>query len=249
MEPNKLDNKIREELEVRRIQPSEQTWNRLDAMLSAAEKPKPNYNWMFVAANFVGFLLIATIFFSQPDELIEAKEIDSIIYDSVTSTDSEGLIDDRVKENISTNKLDKKTESAAASESKNAESKKDNNIAVKEKKQIVQNKIFQSPKGIITQEKMAIKSNNNKNEQSITQINNSVITNPINTGVDEQLVLLEQSSGKVFASRKIAIKVNASSLLSEVDGELELSFREKVINKVGKNFQTLKVAVANRNFE
>jgi hypothetical protein len=245
MEPNKFDDKIREELDARRIQPSEQAWNRLDAMLSAAEKPKPNYNWMFVAANFAGFLLIATIFFSQPDELIEAKKIDSIIHDSFMPTDSEGLIDDSVKENISTNKSDEKMETSAASESKNPESKKYNNIAVKEKKQIVQNKIFQSSKGIITQDRIAIKNS----EQSITQINNSVIANPINTSVDEQLVLLEQSSGKAFASKKIAIKVNAFSLLSEVDGELELSFREKVINRVGKNFQTLKVAVANRNLE
>jgi hypothetical protein len=249
MEPNKFDDKIREELDARKIQPSEQAWSRLDAMLSAVEKPKHNYNWMFVAANFVGFLLIATIFFSQPDELIEAKKIDSIIHDSVMPTDSETSIDDNVKENISTNKSDEKTETSAASESKNPESKKYNNIAVKEKKQIVQNKIFQSSKGIITQDRIAIKYNNKKNEQSITQINNSVIPDPINTSVDEQLVLLEQSSGKVFASKKIAIKVNASSLLSEVDGELELSFREKVINRVGRNFQTLKVAVANRNLE
>jgi len=35
--------------------------------------------------------------------------------------------------------------------------------------------------------------------------------------------------------------------LSQVDGELELSFREKVIAKVNKNYQTVKVALANRN--
>jgi hypothetical protein len=43
------------------------------------------------------------------------------------------------------------------------------------------------------------------------------------------------------------VKVNASNLLSEVDNELELSFREKVIRKIDKNYKTVKVALANRN--
>ena len=41
--------------------------------------------------------------------------------------------------------------------------------------------------------------------------------------------------------------VDAGNLLSQVDGELELSFREKVIGKINKNYQTIKVALANRN--
>ena len=48
---------------------------------------------------------------------------------------------------------------------------------------------------------------------------------------------------------KTLVKVNSNTLLSQVDGELELSFREKVINKVNKNYQTVKVALANRNQE
>jgi hypothetical protein len=51
------------------------------------------------------------------------------------------------------------------------------------------------------------------------------------------------------AFSKTAVKVNPNTLLSQVDGELELSFREKVINKVNKNYQTVKVALANRNQE
>ncbi len=42
-------------------------------------------------------------------------------------------------------------------------------------------------------------------------------------------------------------EVNANSLLSEVDGELELTFREKVFKTVNKNYKEVKVALANRN--
>lgn len=45
------------------------------------------------------------------------------------------------------------------------------------------------------------------------------------------------------------IKVNAANLLHQVDGEVELTFREKVIKSASKNFQSIKVAVANRNIE
>ena len=38
MEPNKLENKMREKLNKRTIQPSANAWDRLDAMLSVTEQ-------------------------------------------------------------------------------------------------------------------------------------------------------------------------------------------------------------------
>ena len=43
--------------------------------------------------------------------------------------------------------------------------------------------------------------------------------------------------------------MDAKNLLSEVNGELELTFREKMVQKVNKNYNTIKVALANRNQE
>ena len=62
--------------------------------------------------------------------------------------------------------------------------------------------------------------------------------------------LLETAENKVLAqsaTKKAKVKINANDLLNQVDGELELSFREKMITKVNKNFQEVKVAVTNRN--
>ncbi|HEX8016555.1 MAG TPA: hypothetical protein VF465_15105 [Flavobacterium sp.] len=62
---------------------------------------------------------------------------------------------------------------------------------------------------------------------------------------------MENAENKVVAENlakpKSKVKVNANDLLNQVDGELELSFREKIISKVNKNYQTVKVAVASRN--
>ncbi|MEG1228303.1 MAG: hypothetical protein RSD71_06360, partial [Flavobacterium sp.] len=58
----------------------------------------------------------------------------------------------------------------------------------------------------------------------------------------EKTIIAENS-----AKPKSKVKVNANDLLNQVDGELELSFREKVVTKVNKNYQSVKVALANRN--
>ena len=78
---------------------------------------------------------------------------------------------------------------------------------------------------------------NQKTEQP-DQLSNPITNNPSTT------IATIESNPKLG---KTPIKVNASNLLSEVDGELELSFREKVINKINKNYKTVKVALDTRN--
>ena len=66
----------------------------------------------------------------------------------------------------------------------------------------------------------------------------------VSINADDLLASVENSSK---SQGKSAIKVNANSLLSQVDGELELTFREKVINRINKNYQEAKVAITTRN--
>ena len=72
----------------------------------------------------------------------------------------------------------------------------------------------------------------------------------ITVTIDELLAAVEMPTrNENQLNPKQVVHVNAVNLLSQVDGELELSFREKVINKVSKNYQTVKVAIVNRNLE
>ncbi len=52
MELNNLEKDFRNKLNQREIQPSEKAWDRLDAMLSVAEKKKPKRTWMYIAKFF-----------------------------------------------------------------------------------------------------------------------------------------------------------------------------------------------------
>jgi hypothetical protein len=82
--------------------------------------------------------------------------------------------------------------------------------------------------------------------QKTEQKSISIPTNAVS--VDELLAAVTNpSKNDSPSSEKSNVRVNANNLLTQVDGELELTFREKVINKVNKNYQSVKVALSNRN--
>jgi hypothetical protein len=239
MEPNKLETQFKEQLNSREIKPSEMAWSKLDAMLTAADpsnseqakqKPKTKYPWMFIAASFVGFLLIGTVYFSQKGNAIENQENEVVIQNSVAP----------------------KTIVVP-----------ENTIKIKEEdeKGLVANVVQKSTSGtnktpILREKLIAVNNNSNQNQVAEVSISNQkseqkLIKSQISdVTVDKLLAVAGNPSKKENQlSQKPVVHVNASNLLSQVDGELELSFREKVINKVNKNYQTLKVALANRNLE
>ncbi|MFV8391812.1 hypothetical protein [Flavobacterium sp. LB2P6] len=239
MEPNKLEKQFKEQLNSREIKPSEMAWGKLDAMLTAADpsnseqakqKPKAKFPWMFIAASFVGFLVIGTIYFGQNGNAIENHENEVVIQNSAVPETTV----------VPTNSITLKTE---------------------EEKGLVPNVVSKSNSGInqipILKEKLSVV-NNNSNENQVTEVSisnqktekKSIKSQTSDVAVDELLAVAENPSKKENQlNQKPVVRVNASNLLSQVDGELELSFREKVINKVSKNYQSVKVALTNRNLE
>jgi hypothetical protein len=238
MEPNNFEKDFREKLNQRTIEPSDKAWDRLDAMLSVAEvkKPKKKNKWLYIAASIVGFLLVGTFFFNQKKSTIDMPE-NTVV----------------VKENIQKKSVVKPSLNAIDSIEKE--------IAVSEKEPIKNtgNSIKEEEKKLIQKSNKTIKNENNqiaessviiKKNQETQSTNNqiSIPETPKNETADQLLNTAEKTVvAENSAKPKSKIKINANDLLDQVDGELELSFREKVIAKVNKNYQTVKVAVANRN--
>lgn len=218
MEPNKFDNQFKEKLSSREIKPSDAAWDRLDAMLSVSEKPKRKFSWLYIAVSVLAFLTVGTIFFNQKE---------SVILNSKNTINTQNGI--TIKSNETAPILDSNKKSAVViQETKKSISK--SNIIPSSNKQLKNNN------QIVT-----VSIINQKTEQKS-------ITNPTNAlPVEKQLVLVENLKKENSSDQKSKIHVNPDNLLSQVDGELELSFREKVINKVNRNYQTLKVALDNRN--
>lgn len=231
MERNKLETQFKEQLNSRKIKPSDGAWDRLDAMLTVAEKKKQkrSYTWIYVAASFVGFAFLGTFFFTQTDKnaTVESNEV-------VLENNQK---DESKKEALLVISLDSTSRRVVEiSEAKKVKTNsRDTSSMLKTQNQVAQNSNPESLISIIekrqTNQKTVQFDSSNTNEKSI----------------DEMLASVKTVSKA--ENLKTTVKVNPDALLSQVDGELELSFREKVINKVNKNYQTVKVVLANRNQE
>ena len=237
MERNKMEEEFRSKLNQREITPSEHAWDRLEAQLNETENkkvvPVRSLRWLYIAAGFVGIVLVGTMFFKK---------------DKTTDQNTPVIVEQEVVHPKSgspaINGGDSITNPGLSSD---AESQ----VAVSEPKhpQQLQQKKTQQPVSPAIEE---------RRDNQVAQVNHPQKTepnainpepqnhniNPVNAPVDEQLAAIDPK----FKDPK-TVKVDAGSLLSQVDGELELSFREKVIKTAAKNYKNVKLAVANRNLE
>lgn len=71
-----------------------------------------------------------------------------------------------------------------------------------------------------------------------------LIANKIDVNPESISAIAEKPISSTIKSK---ITVDPNFLLSKVDGELELSFRDKVLTKINKNYQEVKVVLVTRN--
>ena len=263
MEPNKIEKQFREKLNAREIQPSAQAWDRLDAMLSVAEekKTKKPFGFLFIAASILVFATLGLFFFNQ-----NGTEINTI--NMVVGTETKIDTTQNKSEDIQAPIVEAPIQYEAVATSENQQSihnnqggsiinKKQNNqnATVNQKVNANQNQIikdkpieFQNPSDIAIKDLPKIQ---DKKDIYIKVDNTKkVFIKPDGNFKTDELLLADlDKSVKESANKKSSLKVDAKSLLSQVDGEVEHTFREKMFKKITKNYQEVKVALANRNTE
>ena len=227
MEPNKIDNQIREKLNAREIQPSAQAWDRLDAMLAVSEekKSKKGYGWFFVAASTILFFGLGFFLFNS-NETIEINNSTPIVTTINEEIDS-------------------------------AETNKINEISIENVKPVlVQNEVNYSK----TQKNKKSKETNelikpeNDLEEKITP-NSQLQTPKTYKYVSPENLLAEVQTGEkvITSDKKISpkakMKVDANSLLTTVEKELDENHKETTFDKLNRKFKDAKSALANRNYE
>jgi hypothetical protein len=244
MEPNNFEKDFREKLNQREIEPSNKAWDRLDAMLTVAEEKEPvklnskksKRKWLYIAASFIGFLLVGTLYFNQNKNAVKTPE--TVVVEKETEAEKESVTKpvlntaDSVKTEIA---IAEKTSEKTINKNKKSNS---------EASEPISNKIIKNESNQIAESSII------KNNQEKQSTNNPTLIAETSKqdNVDQ---LLEKAETKILAENavksKSKIKINSNDLLDQVDGELELSFREKMIAKINKSYQTVKVAVENRN--
>ena len=227
MKPNKIDNQIREKLNAREIQPPAQAWDRLDAMLTVSEekKPKKGYGWFFVAASTILFFGLGFFLFNS-NETIEINNSTPIVTTINEEIDS-------------------------------AETTKINQISVKEEQPVlVQNEMNFSKTQTNKKSEEANKLMETENilEEKISPNSQLPTPNTYKYVSPENLLAEVQTGEKVITSdKKISpkakMKVDANSLLTTVEKELDENYKETTFDKLNRKFKDAKSALANRNYE
>lgn len=223
MEQNKLETQFKEKLNSREIKPTELAWDRLDTMLSIAEvtKPKRKFSWLYIAASFIGLLLLSTVFLNQKENTIDIE-----------------------KNTVAIEKMYPKVNLKSEIKSKTNETILSKTIVNQKLKPFVQNQNNSNKKAenptIITQENVVEEIKPNYSNILITEHKNLRSDN-----IDSLLASVEKN--KKSELKNSSITINSYNLLNQVDGELELSFREKALNTINKKFKEAKEALANRN--
>lgn len=247
MEPNKFEQEFRDKLEQRTIEPSKMAWDRLDAMLSVNEEKeekkvvamKPNRSWMYMVASFVVFATIGTFF------LIDGKE------------NSGNGIENGGTSVVTTEKPVQYSGTNDTVPSSIVQSATDNISATKMRQQTVvavQAEKASSGRKTIKQGQPA-GHNVKENSSTIPPGSNENIAAVTKKEVKEDTVKDFEAEKLLIASagnkpkKKPSIKVDANSLLSSVEGELNESFRDKALQGIIKNFNAVKTSVANRNYQ
>jgi hypothetical protein len=242
MAQNKLETQIKEQLNAREIQPSEIAWNRLDAMLSVAEEKKTiRFSFLFfqsigIAASVLVLVSLGLFFFNQKETVVKPEN--NVVVKEKTGDN------DNNKINGNFNRINTKYQNQQVAVINNQQS---TIINQQSSKSFNQNNQKTTVNPVINQNKEIQFQNNEviaQKELPVVEPQKELISKPSTVNTDD---LLELTSKK--SESKPKIKVNANSLLSQVDGELDQTFREKVLTRVSKNYQEVKVALATRNQE
>ncbi|MBM6499644.1 hypothetical protein [Flavobacterium macrobrachii] len=231
MEPNNIENQIREKLNSREIQPSAQAWDRLDAMLTVAEEKKTkrsffSFKYIGIAASVLVFVTLGLFFFNQKNTTIESQN-------TVVETERK----ETPNSNIQT---------------PNLESRQIEEVAVSVKKEDYSQQTTDNRQQITNNNEVSI-INQNQEEAIVNQEivspkqEEKIIKKTSMVDVDELLASVEKDRKKETKVSKSSINIDAKSLLSEVDTELDMTFRQRVLNTVNKNYKSVKEAVVNRN--
>ncbi|WP_109851611.1 hypothetical protein [Aquimarina sp. AU58] len=275
MAPLKFEEKMKDKLEQRAIQPSGDSWERLTAQLDSAKKQKKEnkkIQWYGIAAIFVGVLVLTSILMNQnpvseqnniqfvdnSNKIIKNESIEVVKNKDVQQKNIEKSNSKIVEENSISNKV---VTPSLKKENKNLKKKNiSSEITMsrdKTAKKMLENREYDT--GLAENDKNA-----NRIKNKALPVDSLIIEDKVVAGVVAQIQELQKKNTQVTddeinallleAQREISTAkilksstVSASNLLQDVEAELDETFKQRVFEALKTGFQKVKTAVVERN--
>lgn len=253
MAPNKFEQHIKEELNKREIKPSASAWDKVSTELDEPQKQrKSQYLWLGIAASFVGFLIISTIYFNydrdntnDSNTVVETnKENLQIIEKDSTVLTKEVEENQIVNTEIITPTNVKETyKKVKVNELENSVTKPFTNegntiaIVVPQLKVTVNKDVF-SKEELIQQKIAEVVVKVDKLEQNDNNLTDMEVDSLILQAQQEIL------QNKIFRQNQ---SVDAMALLNEVEYELEKPLKDQLFDLLKKGIYETRNAIADRN--
>ncbi|WP_282162564.1 hypothetical protein [Ulvibacterium marinum] len=257
MEPNNFEEHIKKQLEQRELQPSSQAWQKVADRLEGVPKRRSNrFLWYGVAASFMGLLIVSLVYLGSQRPMVN-PDIE------IVNTDSEN---DKVEDT-----LKKATDEKTFGEGNRVVDTNEDLVVEKSLEESVNfpNEQKTIKKKTLEDVKTSMVSTNTQGDKEVeSEILSKDSEDIINTKIAEVVArvdVLEQKNRTVSdseldsllqkAQREIIAeklfrdngRVDAMALLTQVEDELDQSFRDQIFEKLKTGFMKVRTAVADRN--
>ena len=272
MAPINFEDKIKEKLEGRSIEPKTSSWNALADRLDAKQPKRNNkgYWWIGIAASFIGVLIITNVMFDKND----TKTVSPTIVDTENNIHDKEQIIPALKEQIKNEEENvlviSEIEDTELDEVKEKGDIKDLKQPVKvqnqreiqlKQKEIIKEEVRKDNALAQTEVNLEKDISNVKSEFKELSLEdqklNAVVAelkkldeaNPysVDNEVDSLLRAAQQEIRFQRLYKQAIQTVNADELLKEVEVDLDNSFRDRVFKAIISGYNGVKTTVTNRN--
>jgi len=246
MEPTKFENHIKETLKGSEIKPSEAAWYKIKGQIKNDYEPKrTGYFRYVIAAGFIGILILSVLYFTTDDVTLNQevqvaakplipfvdKEKEELLKAAVPEEESviaavEDPYEADEEKSVAVSKKESKRELVISEDAKLANTEELQNITSEDSNELIDSKITEVLATVTTLE---------ENNKELTDLE-----------VDS---LLRQAQKEILTQKLLNSDntVNPSALLSQVEEEMDQSFRDQIFEKLKSGYNKVRTAVADRN--
>lgn len=235
MKQERFEDELRKRFEERTILPSSEAWERLEKELKRSQPQKKKRLFFYTAAAAMAVLLIATFFLNQSDDIKKDVVIEIPVKDHTATEPQSSPVESKktVIEDLEIAKSSKKMEDKERIE-KSIVAMAQKDLEVSEKSEESVSKLSMEDQAFI-----------DKWAQEIAAALKDMPSSSDDELAAEVENLLKQARQEQFLNRlKNNPEIDATALLEEVEWELDRSFKERIFDFLGNEYDKIRMAIA-----